>query len=62
MLKVMHVSDSSLLDDLFLAASPQTPQLSKDSTVSDRVLDGGTSSWRPALGHRARRINIRIEG
>jgi hypothetical protein len=62
MFKVMHVSDVSQLDDLFPQASLQTPQLPKYGTVSDRILQSGASVWRPALGHGAGRIEIRMKG
>jgi hypothetical protein len=62
MFKVMHFSDISLLDDLFPPAGLQTSQFPKYGTVSNRILQSGASVWRPALGHRAGRIEVRMKG
>jgi hypothetical protein len=61
MFKVMHLSDISLLDDLFPQTGPQTPQLSNYSTVSHRIFNSGASAWCPAPGDRVGCINIRVK-
>src|SRR5947207_11556620 len=58
----MDLPNIPLFDDLLPPTGTQPPQLTKDGTISHRILEGSASAWSPALRHRAGRVDVGIEG